>query len=81
MKNSIINTRFKDLLEVMDARANITIFIALPDDKEYFLTSTKVYNLITDNLGHTDYIGVYGDYKVIGLSITLNITSILIEEA
>lgn len=77
MKNTnIINTRLEALLEVMDARANISIFIARSDGKEELLRSTKIYGLIADN----DFIGGYGDYKVIGLSITLNFISILIEE-
>lgn len=77
MKNATILSTLEDLLNVMDARANVDIFIQLKDGKEGLLRSNKIYNLIAD----PEFIGKYGSYKVIGLSIALGVTSILIEEA
>lgn len=75
--NAIINTRFEVFLSVLDARANVDIFIAKPDGKQELLRANKLYNLLSDS----ELIGKYGSYKVIGLSVTLGVTSILIEEA
>ena len=77
MKNATILTKLEALLDVMDARANVDIFIQLKDGKEGLLRSNKIYNLISD----PEFIGKYGSYKVIGLSIALGVASILIEEA
>lgn len=77
MKNATILSTLEDLLNVMDARANVDIFIQLKDGKEGLLRSNKIYNLISD----PEFIGKYGSYKVIGLRVTLGVASILIEEA
>lgn len=77
MKNATILTTLENLLNVMDARANVEIFIQLKDGKEGLLRSNKLYNLIAD----PEFIGKYGSYKVIGLSIAFGVASILIEEA
>ena len=74
--NTIINTRLEDLLNVMDARAYVDIFEQVGEYQE-LLRSNKIYNLISNQ----EFIGKYGAYKVIGLSVTLAVTSILIEEA
>lgn len=75
--NAIINTRLEELLNVMDARANVNIFKSKENNKQDLLRSTKIYNFLSDGLLMT----VYGDYKVVGLSIALGVTSILIKEA
>lgn len=77
MKNATIISTLEDLLNVMDARANVDIFIQLLGGKEGLLRSNKIYNLIAD----PEFIGKYGSYKVIGLSIALGVASILVEEA
>lgn len=79
MKNATILSTLEALLNVMDARANVNIFKATADGKEELLRSNKLYNLLADN----EFIGNRSIYnaRVIGLSITLGVTSILIEEA
>ena len=77
--NAIINTRLEDLFEIMDARANVNIFKKTEDGKEELLRSNKLYRLLADN----EFIGNCSIYnaRVIGLSVALGVTSILIEEA
>ena len=79
MKNATILSTLKDLLNVMDARANVNIFRQLKDDKQELLRSNKLFRLLADN----EFIGDRSIYnaRVIGLSVTLGETSILIEEA
>lgn len=80
MKNNAhINARLEDLFEFIDARAYVNIFRQLKDGKEELLRSNKLYNLLADN----EFIGnrsIY-DARVIGLTVTLGVVSILIEEA
>lgn len=77
MKNATILTTLEALFEVMDPRVNVNIFESKENNKQELLRSTKLYNLLPDDL----FMTVYGDYKVVGLSIALGVTSILIEEA
>ena len=77
MKNATILTTIEALFEVMDPRVNVNIFESKENNKQELLRSTKLYNLLPDDL----FMTVYGDYKVVGLSIALGVTSILIEEA
>ena len=59
--------------------AYVNIFRQLKDGKEELLRSNKLYNLLADN----EFIGnrsIY-DARVIGLTVTLGVVSILIEEA
>ena len=77
--NAIINTRLEVLLNIMDARANVDIFRATADGKEELLRSNKLFRILADN----EFIGDSSIYnaRVIGLNVTLGVTSILIEEA
>jgi hypothetical protein len=75
--NKNIGATLEELLNVMDARANVNIFKDLGNNKDELLRSNKIYNLISN----PEFIGKYGSYDVIGLCVTLGITSILIEEA
>ena len=75
--NKNIGATLEELLNVMDARANVNIFKDLGNNKDELLRSNKIYNLIAD----PEFIGNYGSYDVIGLCVILGITSILIEEA
>jgi hypothetical protein len=75
--NKNIGATLEDLLNVMDARANVNIFKDLGNCKDELLRSNKIYNLISD----PEFIGKYGSYCVIGLCVTLGVASILIEEA
>lgn len=77
--NAIINSRLKELLEVLDARAAVDIFIMDNErGKEYtsILRSARVYELLADN----EFMKKYGrDYEVIGLTCGL-INTILIDK-
>lgn len=74
--NAIINTRLEELFKILDPRAYLTIFKKTEDSKEELLRSTNLYNLLSDD----EFIGKYGDYKVIGLTIVLGHTNLLIKE-
>ena len=74
--NAIINTRLEELFKVLDPRLYLTIFKKTEDSKEELLRATNLYNLLSDD----DFIGKYGDYKVIGLTIVVGHTSLLIKE-
>lgn len=70
--NAIINSRLKDLLDVMDARTTVNIFVEEKDGNQRSVAYCKVYNL----LDSTDLIK---KYEVIGLNCGLT-TNILIKE-
>ena len=74
--NAIINTRLEELFKILDPRLYLTIFKKTEDSKEELLRSTNLYNLLSD----VEFIGKYGDYKVIGLTIVVGHTSLLIKE-
>ena len=70
--NAIINGRFKDLLEILDARAHVDIFISETE----VLRHAVVYELLADS----DFMRTYGrKYYVAGLTVGLS-TSILISK-
>ena len=75
--NATINTRLEALLNVLDARSDVVIYIKINDSKDKYLITDKIYNLISDPV----FIGKYGNYKVIGLTIVTRLTGLLIEEA
>ena len=75
--NAVIQTRLEELFKVMDPRASVTIFKKAEDNKEELLSSTLLYRLLSDD----EFIGKYGDYKVIGLTVVVGRTSLLIKEA
>lgn len=72
-KNATINSRLKDLLDVMDARARVNIFVEDKDGKQTSVAFCKVYDLL-------DSPDVIKKYEVIGLCCGLT-TNILIKEA
>ncbi len=72
MTNDIIKARLTDLLEVMDMRAMVNIFISKTKSIRY----AEVYEIAADK----EFIKAYGDKAVIGFIRALNITNILIEE-
>lgn len=76
--NAIINVKLGYFLNVIDARVNVDVF-RLKDGKQELLRSNKLFRLLADN----EFIGDRSIYnaRVIGLSVTLGVTSILIEEA
>ena len=75
--NAIINTRLEELFKILDPRLYLTIFKKTEDSKEELLRSTNLYTLLSDD----KFLNKYGDYKVIGLTIVIGHTSLLIEEA
>lgn len=75
--NATINTRLEALLNVLDARSDVVIYKKINDSKDTYLTTDKIYNLISD----PEFIGKYGNYKVIGLTVFTRLAGLLIEEA
>ena len=73
INNAIISSRLEPLLNVMDARANVEIFIKRENGSE-LLRGNKLYNLLADD----EFIGKYRDYSVFGLTVMLGVTTILI---
>lgn len=76
MKNAIINGfRLKDLLNILDARAIVSIYAGInPNDN--IKNTFKVYELLADK----EFIEAYGKREVKGLVSFINVTNILIEE-
>ena len=75
MKNATIRTTLENLLNVMDARANVSIFVG-SEESNTSVKYLKVYNFLSES----ELMSKYGSCKVIGLSVTCGVTSILIEE-
>ena len=77
MTNAIINGfRLKDLLNILDARANVTIFTGITTEDKVSEDAVKVYEL----LANEEFIKTYGKRDVTGLVSFMNVTHILIEE-
>lgn len=75
--NAIINARFKDILNVLDARATVNIFV----ENRLFEKQTSVkYSQVYEILADKDFIEEFGDYDVIGFINVINTTNILIKE-
>lgn len=76
--NAIINGfRLMDLLNILDARANVTVFTGITADDKVSADAVKVYELLADK----DFISKYGKRDVKGLVSFIHVTNILIEEA
>lgn len=71
-KNAVIKMNLDTLLSILEARAFIRIFVK----DVACIFSGNLYNVYNN-----DEIMKYRDYRVTGLSSTVNITSIQIEEA
>lgn len=77
MNNAIINGfRLKDLLNILDARAIVSIFTGITSN-DIIKDSCKVYEILADK----DFLETYGKREVKGLVSFINTTNILIEEA
>lgn len=75
VNNAIINYfRLKDLLNILDARARVSIFTGIGElpIKE----AVNVYELLADK----EFINSYGKYDVTGLVSVINRTNILITQ-
>lgn len=75
--NSIIGFRLKDLLDILDARANVTIYTGITAEDKVSKGTVKVYELLADN----DFMNKYGKKEVKGLVSFMLCTNILIKEA
>jgi hypothetical protein len=74
--NAVISSRLKDLLDVMDARTTINIFIEDEETKtEKRLNGCKVFELLADR----DFLRTYGNCDVVGLNCGI-VTNILISK-
>lgn len=74
MKNNAhINITLADLLNILDARKTINIFISETKSLKFGF----VYEILTDK----DFISTYGDKSVVGITGILGYTNILIKEA
>lgn len=75
MNNAIIRGfRLKDLLNILDARARVSIYTS--ETKPPVKDSVNVYEL----LANEEFIKTYGKQEVSGLVSFINVTNILIEE-
>ena len=73
MKNNAhISIKLSDLLDVLDARKTINIFISEKESVKF----GYVYEVLTDK----DFISAYGDKSVIGISGLIGHINILIKE-
>ena len=75
--NSIIGFRLKNLLDILDARANVTVYTGITENDKITSNAVKVYEL----LANTDFINKYGKKEVMGLVSFMLCTNILIKEA
>ena len=76
--NAIINGfRLKDLLNILDARANVTVYTGITAEDKVSKDAVKVYELLADN----DFMNKYGKKEVKGLVSFMLCTNILIKEA
>lgn len=71
--NAHISIKLADLLEILDARKTVNIFISEKESVKFGL----VYEILTDK----DFIKAYGDKSVVGISGIIGYTNILIKEA
>lgn len=71
--NAIISIKLADLLEVLDARKTVKIFISEKEIVKFAL----VYEILSDK----DFIKAFGDKSVIGISDIIGYTNILLKEA
>lgn len=69
--NAIMNGRLKDLLNILDARAQVDIFTSETNR----IATARVYILLADS----EFMRTYGRYEVTGLTVGLS-TSILISK-
>jgi len=72
MKNAVILMRLADFLNVLDARAHITIFVT--ETEQAF--SGLVYEALTDKA----FMREYGDWDVAALRTTMSLLTMLIRE-
>ena len=75
--NALINGfRLMDLLNILDARTNVTVFTGITADDKVSKDAVKVYELLADK----EFINDYGKRDVKGLVSFINVTNILITD-
>lgn len=75
--NALINGfRLMDLLNILDARTNVTVFTGITADDKVSKDAVKVYELLADK----EFISQYGKRDVKGLVSFINVTNILITD-
>lgn len=75
--NAIIKATFGDLLDILDARTIVYIYLKRRDKTQEILRpSAKVYEILNSVIYNK-----YRNYDVIGINKNIHSTSILIEEA
>lgn len=67
-----INARFNTFLEIIDARACISVFVS---ETECIRQNVRVYEVLSDN----DFLKTYGRDYITGLTVCLGTTNILID--
>ena len=74
--NAIISGFLSDLLNILDARTWVDIFLCEGEGKQSILRSARVYELLAND----EFMQTYGRYyKVVGLTLGMS-TSIKIEK-
>lgn len=72
--NAIISGFLSDLLNILDARTWVDIFLCEGEDKQSILRCARVYELLAND----EFMQTYGRYyKVVGLTLGMS-TSIMI---
>ena len=75
--NAIIKATLGDLLDILDARTIVYIYLKRSDNTQEILRpSAKVYEILNSAIYDK-----YRNYDVIGINKNIHSTSILIEEA
>ena len=74
--NAIIKGRAGELLNALDARTFICIYKQDKAGKEELICSTNLYNI----LANAQFLEAYKDYEVIGITLLIGTTAILIKE-
>ena len=80
--NAIIVGTFKEVIDIMDARTTVTVWVADDNNKQTRIgeSVTPVYEVLTAMNNETTAFYQVKRYSVIALNITLTGTSILIKK-
>lgn len=74
--NAFISISFKDLLNILDARAIVTVYTGIKQE-DIINKSARVYELLADK----EFIDTYGSYSVAGvIGLLGNSANILIKK-
>ena len=79
-KNATVMCNLKGLLDALDAKSYAIVIELGEDGKQKKIAEGRVYKLMVDMLVTTNYLYKAKRYAVIGLSIDITGTSILIKK-